>query len=400
MTVDTATTPLLEANSQIAVELFDAFGDIHDEIDALLPQLLQRSDVEKLNQIFRAIHNIKGNASLVGAPAIIRFAHALENVAESLRCQRYVLTSKLADCIQLSMDRLRDIHERELLNRKFGYLYEDEAIRFLNLVADADTEVVDCFAEQLIEILGAGVRIPENNPLVAIEEVDRHTIEKTVLANVPPQKEIVVDVKGDRKIVVNITNAKLSEDLMYYQELALQQDSQKQKWNQRSLILVDWAQKMNEISGVLVPPEQLAAAVYLHDIGLSFLTYDAMVKKDSFTTDELQEIQQHPRWGANMLSRIPGWEEAAEIVMQHHEYIDGSGFPMGLKSNDIHHGAKILAIIDEFFELINNDLDKSKRLLVVRAIAQVNACADTRFEGLWVQCFNQMIRKEVRTGSL
>jgi HD-GYP domain-containing protein (c-di-GMP phosphodiesterase class II) len=133
---------------------------------------------------------------------------------------------------------------------------------------------------------------------------------------------------------------------------------------------------------------------------MSFLPLNLWSRKLDATQNELEELKYHTQWGYNYLVRIPGWEEAATIIHQHHEHVNGAGYPDGLKGDEIHDGAKILAILDTFFLLTNGRVDQSLRQSTVRAISAVNARVDTEFEGMWVQCFNHMIRGELKAGHI
>jgi hypothetical protein len=59
-------------------------------------------------------------------------------------------------------------------------------------------------------------------------------------------------------------------------------------------------------------------------------------------------MRNHPDYAAGLLSRMDGWEAAAEMVAQHHEMPDGKGYPEGSPPTQICDGAKILAIVDAF----------------------------------------------------
>jgi putative nucleotidyltransferase with HDIG domain len=92
--------------------------------------------------------------------------------------------------------------------------------------------------------------------------------------------------------------------------------------------------------------KNMATGALLHDIG-KLATPDAILLKPGALTDEERRImQQHVQIGYDLVKRIPFLEEAAEIVLTHHERCDGSGYPRGLKAADIPVSAKVFAIAD------------------------------------------------------
>jgi HD-GYP domain-containing protein (c-di-GMP phosphodiesterase class II) len=91
----------------------------------------------------------------------------------------------------------------------------------------------------------------------------------------------------------------------------------------------------------------------------------------------------------DILHKMGGWEEAAEIVLQHHEHCNGGGYPKGLEENEICAGAKILAIADTFdaCRYARAYRTELKRPLI-RAILEINRQADVQFSRQWVDTFN------------
>jgi len=92
----------------------------------------------------------------------------------------------------------------------------------------------------------------------------------------------------------------------------------------------------------------IARGAFLHDVGKMAIP-DAILRKPGRLSPEEQEImQQHSLLGYQMLRKIPFLHEAADIVYSHQERFDGSGYPRGLKGDQIPLGARIFAIADTF----------------------------------------------------
>src|SRR2546426_1218306 len=92
----------------------------------------------------------------------------------------------------------------------------------------------------------------------------------------------------------------------------------------------------------------IAMGAWLHDIGKLAIS-DAILLKPGPLTDEEREImQRHAQIGYDLVKGIPFLAEAAEIIFAHHERCDGSGYPRGLKAEEIPVGARIFAVADTF----------------------------------------------------
>lgn len=90
----------------------------------------------------------------------------------------------------------------------------------------------------------------------------------------------------------------------------------------------------------------IARGAFLHDIGKMAIPDAILRKPGKLSTEEMEIMKEHSFLGYQMLRKIPFLAEAAEIVYSHQECYDGSGYPRGLKGEDIPIGARIFAIAD------------------------------------------------------
>ena len=97
--------------------------------------------------------------------------------------------------------------------------------------------------------------------------------------------------------------------------------------------------------------EQLRLAALVHDLGKIGVPDDVLLKPDELTPAERRHVQQHPAVAANILKHLHGAEGVAEIVLAHHERLDGSGYPLGLRSDALSAEARILAVADVYTAL-------------------------------------------------
>ncbi len=167
-------------------------------------------------------------------------------------------------------------------------------------------------------------------------------------------------------------------------------------WRERDNSIMSIALGMNALGSNAVPFEQMEAAVYMRDFGMLRLPDKLFFEEDELDEEEQELLQSHPVSGYEVLTRLGEWEQAAKIVLQHQEREDGSGYPERLTGEWICPGAKILAICDTFFQLINNYHDPDSERAALRAVAEINSSKDVLFDAEWVERFNAVIKIQQR----
>ncbi len=100
--------------------------------------------------------------------------------------------------------------------------------------------------------------------------------------------------------------------------------------------------------------EQVRVASLLHDVGILSLPDELLNKQGPVTDQEMHMISQHPALGADMLRPINALKEICEIVENHHECWDGTGYPRGLRGEEIPLPARIVAIVDSYHAMISD----------------------------------------------
>jgi putative nucleotidyltransferase with HDIG domain len=144
-----------------------------------------------------------------------------------------------------------------------------------------------------------------------------------------------------------------------------------------------------------LPPEKIrviARGAYLHDIGLIGIP-DAILRKPSaLTPEETRIMREHCFQGYQMLRKIPEMEEVAEMVYSHQEHFDGSGYPRGLKAEQIPIGARIVAIADTLHAIISPRPHRAAQSVSV-ACREVERVAGRQFDPEIVRVFLALPQK-------
>lgn len=136
----------------------------------------------------------------------------------------------------------------------------------------------------------------------------------------------------------------------------------------------------------------LRAASKLHDMGKICVPSGILNKPGSLTRLEYEIAQFHSFIGYKVVSRIKVMDEAARIILQHHERIDGSGYPIGLKGDEIDIGAKILAVADVLAAMTSSQPYRFPHNLK-KALGEISKGKDTQFDSEVVDACIELYEK-------
>jgi len=134
-------------------------------------------------------------------------------------------------------------------------------------------------------------------------------------------------------------------------------------------------------------------SAFLHDIGKIEIARDILQKEQPLTEEEWQILKQHPIWGAEIVKAIPRFSSVWPVVLCHHENIDGSGYPRGIKGDDIPIGARILRIVDSF-DAITTDRPYKKGRTPIEAVREIELFAGRYYDPNLTNIFIAMVQGE------
>ncbi|MBL4868935.1 MAG: HD domain-containing protein [Pseudomonadales bacterium] len=345
------------------VHLHESINDIEHDLFKL-----ERDphNQDAIHSIFRALHMIKGNCLICYMTPFAEYTHAMEDLFSQLRCQQITFTPHIKEAVLLSLDKFRsDADALELEGEIIITPLKKIASAFKKLTQAPITEV---------EIIAAEI----------IKQIGGEAAHHLPLSETPGKGTTAHHI---------IHEFDTDEDLDYFKKIASSIDDNSPFWENKSEETVHNCLGINQLLTTPIDSRQLMTAAYLHDTGMAFIPYEIVHKTQVLNTFEEKKIQCHVMHSYEWLKRLPGWQEASQMVLQHHERPDGNGYPNNTKGEDICTGAKILAVADTFFAVTHQRADRSYKRSLLRAITEINNCAGTQFDTEVVTAFNKMIRR-------
>lgn len=322
-------------------------------------------DKDAVNALFRVLHNIKGNSRMCQLDRLGEFAHYLESVIGEIRADRLPYVDEIGEVVMLALDELRVYTEEFARSGEYNEPQLKATEKTLDAIARAT---------------------PDSLTTCAQAAIARFT------GKLPQTAEVV----GDAATPIAPGHGH-HEDLAFFQDLSARFYARLPYAEGRIERTLPLLQKLNAAAMRPVDPMQLEAALYMHDVGLAFLPDHVLLKDGKFTDAERDQMMEHPGVAADLLARIIGWEVAAQIVAQHHVWMDGMGGYPAYNGTSPHIGAQMLAIVDSYESMTHPRPDRQFRRSVLRAVNEINNCVGTQFSAELVPIFIAVVRDLVST---
>ena len=132
--------------------------------------------------------------------------------------------------------------------------------------------------------------------------------------------------------------------------------------------------------------ELIRLAARVHDLGKIAVPDEVLHKQGRLTDAEFALMKKHPETGAEILAKFPEYERGLELVLAHHERIDGKGYPRGLAGSAIPLGARIIAVADSW-DAMTSDRPYRKALDPLIALGELLRGRATQWEAEVVDAF-------------
>ncbi len=145
-----------------------------------------------------------------------------------------------------------------------------------------------------------------------------------------------------------------------------------------------------------LPPEEVRELAFIgqvHDVGKIFIPERVLNREGSLPEDDFHYLKMHPRVGSEILSTLPNSERMQKAVASHHERVDGSGYPEGLKGEDIPLWGRIAAVADAYVNL-TSDRSLAPGKSREQAIAELEKLSGTQYDGMLVRVLARELKSE------
>ena len=359
-----------ELEDDILHDLMEEINELYEASEQTLIELeLTPKDNELQRSLFRSVHTIKGDLGLVAFTPMISLLQHLEDLLDLLRKGEIDYTSNMSDLVLLLMDKVKTFVECCMQSGEAEYDAElNNAV--ISIICDIDT-----------------TNKPRHEGLLA-----------KAVNLIEPSRELHQDDEANEApvnlartgIPKNLT-AEQQVDLLFFRELMKPIEKRAGYAEGRGDRIARLAFFINELSENPIDEAQLAVACYVHDFGMSFMPAEVVNKATELTSLEHNLLRSHVYKSARLLENLTLWDDARKMVMQHHEYIDGTGYPMGLKNEQICEGAKLLAILDKYEGLVN--AKNRPKVPKKHAVIAINKDFKGKLSGRWLRLFNQGMTK-------
>jgi HD-GYP domain-containing protein (c-di-GMP phosphodiesterase class II) len=364
-----------DLDEDILSDLLEEINELYEASEQTLIELeLKPEDKELQRALFRSVHTIKGDLGLVSFTPLIPVLQHAEDLLDYLRKGQINYTSNMSDLVLLTMDRVKLFVQSCMTN---GYAEYDEKL-FAQLVKQI-TRITPDNADQHEKLLAEAV-------LLLDPSLDLHQGDSTAVVNeVVAAPAVSMATTGIPKSI----SSEKRTDIVFFRELMKPIEKRSMYWEGRGDRIAKLAAYINKVAGSPIDEDQLAVACYMHDFGMAFMPIEVLHKQGQLNDQEFNLMRSHVYKSARLLEHLNQWNEARKIVMQHHERIDGSGYPLGIKEQDICDGAMLLAILDTFDAITHaraheNHLQRPKK----KAVIEINRIAKGQFSAKWMQAFN------------
>jgi putative nucleotidyltransferase with HDIG domain len=168
-------------------------------------------------------------------------------------------------------------------------------------------------------------------------------------------------------------------------------DLRDQMTARHSAAVARYSRAIAQRAGLSRQEEELVhIAALLHDIG-KFILPDRILKANVPLTDEdWMLIRRHPQQGARVVSSLDGYGPVAEIILAHHERVDGKGYPRGLEGDQIPELARIISVADTYDVMTSRDSYRAP-VSTYEAIQELRQVAGKQLDARFVEIFIELL---------
>ncbi len=366
-----------DLDDDILNDLLEEINELYEASEQTLIELeLRPEDNELQRSLFRSVHTIKGDLGLVSFTPMMPLLQHVEDLLDYLRKGQIKYTSTMSDLVLLTMDRVKIFVEGCFTKGSAEYdpeLYKN-LVDHVSKISPDNAALHEKLLADAVLLLDPSLDVGEANA------------EQVASGQSTPSRSVTLANTGIPK---GLSNEK-QMDILFFRELMKPIEKRSMYWEGRGDRIAKLAFYINNLAGKPIEEDQLAVACYVHDFGMAFMPLKILHKRDKLEENEFNLMRSHVYKSSRLLEHLDQWNGARKIVMQHHERIDGNGYPLGVKDEDICEGAKLLAILDTFDALThtrahNGHVKHPKK----KAVIEINRVGEGQFCKTWMGHFNR-----------
>ncbi|HEX5635521.1 MAG TPA: hypothetical protein VFY78_00410, partial [Gammaproteobacteria bacterium] len=281
-----AAVELVNLDASSLADFFGLITEAHNQMEqSLLMLQIDREDPQSLAELAMAVDNIHNALADHALGELRELTASLLQLIYAIRQKHMMFTTTVGDIILLATQDIKTLIEKSLEGDKSPALLsrlpricvaiknvahvdpmmQENMMRDILLLLDADTELLDTTAssaETLRDLFSSAA--PDDDELAAF-------------------------------------GVEINEDFAFFRSLGEPLETRSQYWQGRNQRMLRLALKMNDQAGRPVDPNQLAAAVYVHDVGMALLPLEVINNVSPLTEADLQQIREHPKIGFELL---------------------------------------------------------------------------------------------------
>jgi HPt (histidine-containing phosphotransfer) domain-containing protein len=341
-----------ELDDEIKQEFYEDVEAAVKEINECAKVLEQGADADLIVRMFRSLHTIKGNCNMVFLDGFVDVSHKLEDLFSQIRNGSIHYDDRYGRFAVSSIN---------LIDEQMKFLLNEEMV---------DEESLEKLAEIVAQIQAADDQTKLIVTEKAITAIDHRHFNLDL---------VTIDHEHGRSFsFIDATDDEFFQFLVDKQAVV---DSSCDKFIN---ICETLTLKLNNMLGHSVEESQLKTAV----------KFIALSRYFSVDEEAVELSIEQVFFTSGLLTRMPGWNIAANITLQLKEHHDGTGAPFGVQSDQIEPAAQALALAVEFTLIILNKLGSGYKDSLFSAVKMINGKKDTVYKARLIERFNKVIKAD------
>ena len=301
-----------------------------------------------------------------------------------------------------------DVNNIKIINDSMGHQEGDRVLQTVAQILQRvvrPTDIVARWGGDEFTLLLPNTSDQEAQHLCAVIEQESAKIERSgpipslglgYATKTSPQQQIIEVLRNaeDRMFRHKMTNAKSSRNILVSSlQRTLAEKSYETEEHARHL--QNLALALGEEIGLAEHElTKLSLGALLHDVGKVAIPERILDKPGPLSKEEWEIMKQHPESGYRIVASSPELLEVAEIVLSHHEYWNGQGYPRNLKGEEIPLAARIISIVDAY-DAMTTDRPYKASIAPEQALQEIERCSNAQFDPLLTAKFIVLMRSKL-----